>query len=707
MSSDNNMELSRRKILAGMGAVGAAGAAAGLGTSALFSDAEEFANNQITAGQLDLVMDWEEHYSFPQIYSDFDDPTVEDGNDLDVIRSDPADDPSLNEDNYTGLPIPETDADGRDPVVWARNNDDPAGTGESSLELYFANTVIEAFPDDGNTDPEGTFTFLDSGDDGEKLPNTSTPCNLLADVPEPGLQLYNESGPDGPPGGDYQQPGRTLNEDTYDSADDEYEPLLNLLDVKPGDFGEFTFSTHICDNPGYLWLQMPGGLTENENGLTEPEETIANDSAGDGGELAENVETTLWYDDNCNNRIDGDVKPLVLLVVVDSSQSQQDVLGDIAAAGDQLADRLTNDAETDVYGGVITLEATGDERDALLQSLSGEDPIAEVSKYQGAFTPGGEILPGPGEVGGNSPLPHALDVAREYLNDVVANDPFGQGIPQNAQKEILFLSDGAPGYGVGDGGSDAGPGRGALIDNDSGNIVTDSSGSDIVSDYFDTLPNNEVVRYPDPNTTDGGTSRAETVLTARDIDGNEFIAGSGNTDQGPGPKVDNLDDQGAPSDPYGTDPADISGDNDITIRGVVSYDPSNLTSSQQQTAEDTLLAIATGSAWYNLGQNSSTSVADAVFSDQNVTGSSEEVIFRGTLDELATFLDPSQNGPEMLDADRTTGDNDCFAAGAIHCFGLSWWVPEDVGNEIQSDSVSFDLGFYTEQCRNNDNPTGP
>jgi hypothetical protein len=42
-----------------------------------------------------------------------------------------------------------------------------------------------------------------------------------------------------------------------------------------------------------------------------------------------------------------------------------------------------------------------------------------------------------------------------------------------------------------------------------------------------------------------------------------------------------------------------------------------------------------------------------------------------------------------------------------HCFGLAWWVPEDVGNVIQSDSVSFDLGFYTEQCRNNDNPTGP
>jgi hypothetical protein len=26
----------------------------------------------------------------------------------------------------------------------------------------------------------------------------------------------------------------------------------------------------------------------------------------------------------------------------------------------------------------------------------------------------------------------------------------------------------------------------------------------------------------------------------------------------------------------------------------------------------------------------------------------------------------------------------------------------DVGNEVQSDSVSFDLGFYAEQCRHND-----
>jgi len=55
--TDDNIELTRRRILGSVGAVGAAGAAAGLGTSALFSDEEEFENNSITAGTLDMVVE--------------------------------------------------------------------------------------------------------------------------------------------------------------------------------------------------------------------------------------------------------------------------------------------------------------------------------------------------------------------------------------------------------------------------------------------------------------------------------------------------------------------------------------------------------------------------------------------------------------------------------------------------------------------------
>ena len=55
--TDRRLELTRRKILGGIGAVGVAGAGAGLGTSALFSDEESFTNNQITAGTTNLIVE--------------------------------------------------------------------------------------------------------------------------------------------------------------------------------------------------------------------------------------------------------------------------------------------------------------------------------------------------------------------------------------------------------------------------------------------------------------------------------------------------------------------------------------------------------------------------------------------------------------------------------------------------------------------------
>jgi predicted ribosomally synthesized peptide with SipW-like signal peptide len=50
--------LTRRNVLAGLGTIGVASAGAGLGTTALFSDIERFANNTLTAGELDLFVDY-------------------------------------------------------------------------------------------------------------------------------------------------------------------------------------------------------------------------------------------------------------------------------------------------------------------------------------------------------------------------------------------------------------------------------------------------------------------------------------------------------------------------------------------------------------------------------------------------------------------------------------------------------------------------
>jgi len=55
MTDKETYSLSRRKTLAGLATIGAAGAGAGLGTTALFSDTESFTNNSIQAGTTNLT----------------------------------------------------------------------------------------------------------------------------------------------------------------------------------------------------------------------------------------------------------------------------------------------------------------------------------------------------------------------------------------------------------------------------------------------------------------------------------------------------------------------------------------------------------------------------------------------------------------------------------------------------------------------------
>jgi hypothetical protein len=55
-----------------------------------------------------------------------------------------------------------------------------------------------------------------------------------------------------------------------------------------------------------------------------------------------------------------------------------------------------------------------------------------------------------------------------------------------------------------------------------------------------------------------------------------------------------------------------------------------------------------------------------------------------------------------------TGDTPrCFPDQETFCVGFEWWLPKEVGNEVQSDTVAFDVGFYAEQCRHNESPDGP
>ncbi|WP_255192357.1 SipW-dependent-type signal peptide-containing protein [Natronobeatus ordinarius] len=56
MTDDNTIGLSRRRVLGGLGAIGVASAGAGIGTTAYFSDQEQFDDNTITAGEFGLTV---------------------------------------------------------------------------------------------------------------------------------------------------------------------------------------------------------------------------------------------------------------------------------------------------------------------------------------------------------------------------------------------------------------------------------------------------------------------------------------------------------------------------------------------------------------------------------------------------------------------------------------------------------------------------
>jgi predicted ribosomally synthesized peptide with SipW-like signal peptide len=642
MSDSGKIELTRRKILASMGAVGAAGAGAGLGTSALFNDTEGFDGNTITAGQLDLKMDWEEHYSYPQIYDGFDDPT--DG--LEVTRTEPED-----TSDYTAFP-PGVEADeGVDPLVWVKDEDVPA---------YMTETTIEAFPDDP-TDEE-----VSGGFPVEVLMPDKDPCEVLADVPTD-LSRYAEEGEQG----EVVSTGRTKNADTHDG--EESLPLINLEDVKPGDFGEITFSTHLCDNPAYLWMQMPGGLTLEENGVTEPEADSSDEDQvegegnpgpkEDGGtqtvELADNVETAIWYDGNCDNLVTNDQK-IDILALADTSGSQTESdMADLIDAGNTFIDALPWDETAD--DGELLFQG------GLLEFGDGVDLLWNIGDPENFDTDGdgsadlGDRLPSEGA--GGTPMPHALDIGSQILDDQGRSD---------ARQVILMVTDGLPNL----------------------------AGGEQSANTFTAQEVNGSTQYSNIGTYTGLGDFGE--INCPELEEVERIASDIKTADGnivsfsKGPKeiiavgVDIGDTDCDVSD-FGPAPSGSSG----TLGG------------------DTFLANFVASSteqFFDAETTNLNTVATRIA--QQLTA--DEVIFQGTLREAESALTSGDHGLPLdalrgeedgFDEDEDSDDGperEAFQPFNTACFGFSWWVPEDVGNEIQSDKAMFNLGFYAEQARNND-----
>ncbi|MFO8115674.1 MAG: SipW-dependent-type signal peptide-containing protein [Halorubrum sp.] len=158
-NTSSTIRLSRRKMLAGLGAVGVASAGAGLGTTAYFSDAESFEDNTITAGELDLSVTWQQlYYGGPQSSRSQDYGTAE----RPFVNAYP---------DHDGDGLQSFDRDGDvDQYVDLDGSTDPEEAAKAGTNLEFACDEIAAFDDPSFAPNENALIELDDvkpGDCGE------------------------------------------------------------------------------------------------------------------------------------------------------------------------------------------------------------------------------------------------------------------------------------------------------------------------------------------------------------------------------------------------------------------------------------------------------------------------------------------------------------------------------------------------------------
>jgi len=559
MADNDNIDsigLSRRTVLAGLGAVGVASAGAGLGTTAYFNDTESFEGNQLTAGQLDLLVDWQQTYDF---------------------------------------------GEGRQFVSAHPDHD---GDGEQSVEIDGDVFSYSDFPDEEDEDSNGA-----------NLPVLN--CDNIPPLSEADFGTDPVTG-------------------------EEMETLVQLTDVKPGDSGEITFSLHLCDNPGYIWMQA-ANVGQSGGSGTEPELLVDPDNLGD---LGEAIEARLWYDEDCDNVYDG-AEPVDIMLTLDFSGSMlYDRFGGLVSEDDISINGTTYDETTK-----IDLVELGTRQFIDFLQSAGADVQVGVAYFDGEK--GGDNEPRTG-------------ILQSLTSDLSVVDGALSGLRQ----KLANVVSGGAGSTPSDGDGDPDPFAG-------GGIATGTYIGEGVDDAQGELANGRP-----------GVAKQNIVLS----DGESFN-GTGST-QFSSPT-------GAADDARAASPSPATDVFTINVDGSAS----------------TLLAMA-GPAGGAGGDPLFFNDLDdplnipTVFGNLAAQATQEKVVMEDTLANVLAELADGDGIP--LDGNRATlydeladpaddPDRDAFRGdGVMHCVALEWELPLEVGNEVQGDTLAFDLGFYTEQARHND-----
>ncbi|MFB6102745.1 MAG: SipW-dependent-type signal peptide-containing protein [Haloplanus sp.] len=377
--------------------------------------------------------------------------------------------------------------------------------------------------------------------------------------------------------------------------------IVSIGDVKPGDFGEVTFDLELCTNPGYVWMNNPGGITAAENTTTEPEADDPQED-GDGSstdpadvELLDVVQAAVWLDDGDNYQ-DGGESPVL-------SGSLGTVLGELNSGNGVRIDGRNRD-----FGGTL--------------GSDGPAPAAALDEF---------AAPGITRFDTNGNGAYEVDVE-------LVDDPAGSG-------EVAHVTSG------GSSTTDyvtAGVRVGATM-GDFG------SGATLTYQYYQGSDNEDAA--PD-----------EVYLLLRESDGTEHLLRRTSNDDRP---------NGSPSRPAGNWYTRNVGDE---IRGEFAYNA--------------------GFSW-----NDDSTGDNYTDLTSNFAGDTEIVAMafgKGGPASGGTVSDVYYRNPALDGASLGSFPTACFRGETGFSAVFAWWVPVDHGNEMQSDSVEFDLGFYTEQCRHND-----
>ncbi|GAB3323263.1 MULTISPECIES: SipW-dependent-type signal peptide-containing protein [Haloplanus] len=650
----DDFELSRRKALAALGTIGVASAGAGLGTSAYFSDQETFENNRLMAGTLDMKAAYSAHYSDWSTDEDGGDTDSPD-DDVDVVMWDgppgstggPTDAPVS--DDYTGLPSND---------AWLIAVDDP--------DQFLANTQTNSA---GNTScPDGT------------------------------------------------------------DAEDLAQPVIDLSDVKPGDFGEVTFDFTLCDNPGYIWLQ--GELVScAENGTTEPEEDDPDEAsmlplAAVGGASASSLldtDTRQEVVETVGEAIEGDrITRKSLLKTAGAGAagvaSAGAMTGTAAAApGDNLGTvSLSNGTGVGMtFTGTYVITPRGFSSDVVDIWEPPTAPNGSATLVASKTLP--SSLPGEGTdtISGVDWDPDRQELWATYdgdpfllidLGDLTVTETLDSGDVSN---EFSAPSD-TTGW----------PADGVAYDRRDDTIWWSSDASqETVQINTDGTVANRIT--PEVNAAGDLFDNNSGIAVGGDMDGRKTLYLGNNPSDANGGVIRVFADTGE----YISDFATGTGFRvEALVCDPVTYDFEALLIMDADTNEYRVFEAPAGIC--PIGgdpdpepepepdQCADVELLDAVEAaawvddGNNYQNDGESFVVRGSLrsvlNELSSGTGVTLPGTIPAEQGGGTGSQGCFPAETTASVAFAWWVPTDHGNEIQTDSATFNLNFYTEQCRHND-----